>query len=150
MNGLNEEYTCRIFSRLFINECKVIYAETMTLFSTGHQVKEMNVDIRPDHTRNFINNTVYCISQKCIKNILPPDSIDSETDAILLNVIYCDGQLDYSVNDTSDSIKKKTEEQENERKKDKKRSTGKNFNNGQLLQSHSIHLPLFLIIQFLN
>lgn len=126
MNGPEKSYACRIFSRLCINECKVLYVETINLFSHGHQVKEVNLDIRPDHTRDFVNNCVKSISQNCIKEILPSNSIDNNTDAILLNVIYCNGQFDRSQDldiKPGIDVRKKT-------KKTRKHSKNKNSNNG--------------------
>ncbi|KAL0113661.1 hypothetical protein PUN28_012654 [Cardiocondyla obscurior] len=87
-------YTCRIYSRLLINENRVLYIETMNLFSAGHQVKEINFDFFPDYTRTFINSSIKVITQGCIQDVMPRGTIDTKTDAILLNVIYCKGVLE--------------------------------------------------------
>lgn len=124
MRGPEESYTCQIFSRFLINECCVLYVDTINLFSFTHLVKEVNFDIRPDHTWSFVENSVKCISRNRIQKILPPDSFDNNTDAILLNVMYCNGQFDRSrdLDIKSDiDMRKKT---------DGKYCKDKNFNNG--------------------
>jgi len=72
-------------------------------------VKEICFDIRPDHARNFINNVITCVTQRCIKNMLPPNSIDVTTEVVLLNAIYCkgelDGSFDFDVNDRENATK---------------------------------------------
>ncbi|XP_077277108.1 serine protease inhibitor 88Ea-like [Temnothorax americanus] len=147
MNGSENSYTCRIFSRLFVNERNMIYTDTMNLFSSGHhQVKEINFDNRPDHTRDFVNNTVKCLTQKYIQDVLPPDNINSNTDGILLNIIYCEGQLDpsFDLDTTPDiSVSKKTRQKDKKDKKNKKDSTKKNFNNGKFeqLDAYIMEIP---------
>lgn len=99
----------------------------MNLFSSGHQVKEINFDICPENARKFANNCVRSITQNRIQDILPSNSINSNTDAILLNVIYCKGRLNHSfeLDLTPDiSVRRKI-------KKNKKHSANKTFNNGQ-------------------
>lgn len=97
----------------------------MNLFSSGHQVKEINFEICPDNSRKFVNNCVKSITQSYIQDILPPNSVDNNTDAILLNVIYCKGQLNRTFElDLTPNVKASKKA-----KKDKKHS-GKNFNNG--------------------
>jgi len=122
MQGPMKSFTCQIFSRFLINECSVLYLDTINLFSSAHQVKEVNFDFRPDHTWSFVENSVKCISQNRIEKILPSNSFDNNTDAILLNVMYCNGQFDRS-RDLDIDMRKKT-------KPDGKHCKDKNFNNG--------------------
>lgn len=106
-NGPNNSYACRIYSRILISESKILYVETLNLFSSGHQVKEMTFDPRPDLARHFINNSITCVTQHHIQNLLPANSIDCDTEVVVYNAIYCKGQLDgsfdFDINDREDT-----------------------------------------------
>lgn len=71
----------------------------MNLLSASNSVKEYDFNIHPDRVRNFVNNIVTCTTQSCIQNLLPPNSIDNNTEIIMFNTIYFKGQFDDSYDD---------------------------------------------------
>jgi len=89
---------CRIYYKIIINISKGLFIETLNLHSATNSVKECNFNIRPDLVRDFINNIVTCMTQRCIQNLLPPNSIDKNTEIIILNTIYFKCQFDESNN----------------------------------------------------
>ncbi|XP_018055075.1 PREDICTED: serpin B3-like [Atta colombica] len=97
-NGPENSYTCRIYYKIIIDISKGLFIETLNLHSATNSVKECNFNMRPDLVRDFINNIVTCTTQRCIQNLLPPNSIDKNTEIIILNTIYFKGQFDENYN----------------------------------------------------
>ncbi|KAG5324357.1 SPB3 protein, partial [Acromyrmex heyeri] len=91
-NGSNNSYTCRIYYKIMIDSSKELFIDTLTLHSATNSVKEYTFNIYADLVRNFVNNIVTCTTQRCIENLLPPNSIDKNTEIIMLNTIYLKGQ----------------------------------------------------------
>jgi len=113
MDGPLNFFTCKIFDRLWITDTKMIDEKIIELFSSYG----LDFGIPP---QAYINNVVTWVTQRCIQNLLPPNSIDSNTEIILLSTIYCEGQLDL-ISDVND----------HENTKNVGHSKNKNFNNGQ-------------------
>ncbi|XP_011862668.1 PREDICTED: serpin B13-like [Vollenhovia emeryi] len=140
LNKPASSYTCRIFGRILISEKREIFLRTLNLFETEHFAKEVNFNYRPHITRDFVNNCVAVLSQRHIKEMLPPDSIDENTDLILFNVIYVQSELDcnFELNTTPDaSVRKRI------KNKKTKNSTDTNLNNGksERLDAYITELP---------
>ncbi|XP_036143139.1 serpin B5-like [Monomorium pharaonis] len=112
MNGPNDTYTCRILSRVLISENSQIFNSTLNLFSSGHQVKEIIFEMRPDLDLKFINNSINCVTQQNIQNVLAPTSINTDTEVVIYNAIYCKGRFseswfDLNISDDSDQENEK-------------------------------------------
>ncbi|KYN38161.1 Serpin B3 [Trachymyrmex septentrionalis] len=97
-NGSENSYTCRIYYKIIIDSSKGLFIDTLNLHAATNAVKECNFKIAPYLVRDFINNIVTCTTQNCIKNLLPPFSIDEDTEIIMLNTIYFEGQFDQDYN----------------------------------------------------
>lgn len=71
---------------------------------SGHQIiKNTKFDHDTGNTINFINAVVKSVTQGCIRNLLPPKSIDSNTDVLLIKSIYLEGQLNFDSDIESDN-----------------------------------------------
>ncbi|KYN04755.1 Serpin B4 [Cyphomyrmex costatus] len=96
VKGFENSYTCQTYCKIMIDDSKGLYVETMNIFSATNSVKECNFRYRPELKRHFVNNTVKCLTQGGIQNMLPSNSIDNTTEIIMFNTIYCKGQFDSS------------------------------------------------------
>ncbi|XP_025992831.1 serpin B3 [Solenopsis invicta] len=95
MTEPEDPYTrCAIYSRFWISKTKNIKNTTHELFNSHHQVMDYVFAINPERGRKFVNNTITCITKHKIKNLLPPDSINRNTEGVLFNALYCNGELD--------------------------------------------------------
>jgi len=106
-----------MFDKLWVTGTKTIDKNII------ESVSSFGLDLHfgiPPQASNYINNVVTWVTQRCIQNLLPPNSIDSNTEIILLNTIYCKSQLDV-ISDVND----------HENTKKGGHSKNKNFNNGQ-------------------
>jgi len=110
-------FTCKMFNRLWITDTKILHEKIIELFSSYGLDLHFGI---PPQAYNYINNVVSWVTQRSIQNLLPPNSIDSNTEIILLSTIYCEGQLDV-ICDVSD----------HENTKNVGHFKNKNFNNGQ-------------------
>lgn len=112
MTEPEDPYTrCAIYSRFWISKTKNIKNTTHELFNSHHQVMDYVFAINPERGRKFVNNTITCITKHKIKNLLPPDSINRNTEGVLFNALYCNGELDgnFELNITDIKDRKNTE-----------------------------------------
>jgi len=106
-----------MFDNLWITDTKMINEKTKKFFLSCGLEPQVGI---PSQAYNHINNVVEWVTQRCIQNLLPPNSIDSNTEIIMLSTIYCKSHLDV-ISDVKD----------HENTKNVGHSKNKNFNNGQ-------------------
>ncbi|KYN14445.1 PREDICTED: serpin B3-like [Trachymyrmex cornetzi] len=106
-NGSENSYTCRIYYKIIIDESKGLYVDSLNLHATANSVKECNFSDRPNLVRNFVNNIVSCTTQSYIQNLLPPNSIDENTEIIMFNTIYFKGRFDKNCDTAVDTQNEK-------------------------------------------
>ncbi|XP_011700302.1 PREDICTED: serpin B9-like [Wasmannia auropunctata] len=134
-------YTCRIFSRIWTSECKRMYIETMNLFSSGHQLKEITFQLRPEHARNFFNNSIKSVTQGRIENLLGPESIHVKTEVVLFNAIYCKGQLSGSFDFDINNCQNKKNGRVRQMLKNENLNKDKSSSEKSLLEAYIMEVP---------
>jgi len=173
MNGPENSYTCRIFSRIYISEFilfknilfkNLIKSDTWLLFSPYHQaIVECNFMSNPDRMRAYVNDSMSYVTQRNILNLLPPNSIDSKTDLVLANAIYLKGRLwefEFKLdNDFEPDIKycnifyfdvPDNAINDSKNTKNDSRSADKNLNNGYYLNHLNLFYLFIVIISYLS
>lgn len=87
------EYKYEIFNKLWLSHTKTLTPETLRLFSVGYQGTETKNFSKRNVARIYVNNCISILTECKIQELLPRNSIDSNTDVIMTNSMYLSSKL---------------------------------------------------------
>ncbi|KAH0945647.1 hypothetical protein HN011_006236 [Eciton burchellii] len=88
-NGSAESYEYKIANRFWITNTKKLRECMLDFFHDQLQVTDFRTN--PAEVQNHINEWVSNMTKGHIRDLLPPNSIDEETDLVLVNAVYFKG-----------------------------------------------------------
>ncbi|XP_006562425.1 serine protease inhibitor 88Ea isoform X1 [Apis mellifera] len=88
-NDVSSNYEFNSANRLWISDKKKVRECILSLF--GNQLEMIDFKTNPNAVRDQINNWVSNMTKGHIRDLLPPNSITTDTDLVLANAVYFKG-----------------------------------------------------------